>query len=87
MRKKYSSTSKVGIITLRASKRVYVGQTLFTRDGRRVTVTNSNPYWLYGKIGIDEFTWFDTGNFIGSNCPHELDIDWTQSYMIKPQCT
>ena len=77
--KKYSKNVKVGMLTIRPARRVYIGQHLFTIDGRKVSVTNCNAYWIYGKIGKVEFTWFDTGNFIGSNTPHELDIDWKTS--------
>jgi hypothetical protein len=52
------------------------GKVLFTRDGRKVIFTGKLGNYLKGTIGKRNFTWQYTGNYIGSNYPHGLDINW-----------
>lgn len=68
----------MGIFTIRPKNMVYYRQRLYTKDGQIVTVMSTPAFWIKGKIKGVEYTWFDTGNYIGSNSPHPLDIDWNR---------
>ncbi len=50
----------------------------YTRSGKKISglKNSSTGFWLKGKINGIEETWHDTGNYIGSNYPHDLDIIW-----------
>ncbi len=48
----------------------------FTKDGRKIRSMYFDGHWIRGKIGKRNFVWQYTGNYIGSNYPHCLDIDW-----------
>jgi len=81
-RQKYSVLKKYKMST-NVDNYILPGTKLFTKSGKKVTVVNLNASWLVGKIGKSIYTWFDTGNYIGSNCPHPLDIDWKKSLNAK----
>jgi hypothetical protein len=53
---------------------------LWTKNGQKVKVTSVDCYWIKGTIKGKEVLWFDTGNFIGSSCPHPKDIDWKTTW-------
>lgn len=79
MKKQYSKSYKMGVFTISPKHSVYYEKCLFTRLGKKVKVIESNAFWLKGTIKGKEYVWLDTGNYIGSNYPHNLDIDWKRS--------
>lgn len=76
MKREYTKNVRSGILTLRPARRFFVGQRLKTVDNRIATVTATNVYFLKCKIKGKEYSYPDTGNYIGSRCPHVLDVSW-----------
>lgn len=72
---------------LRPARRVPIDGILRTRSGRQVRVTSHNAFAIMGMVRYkgkrQEIHWFDTGNHIGSNFPHSLDIDWKETYRLQ----
>ena len=70
----------MSVFPLKPSKKLPDNWVLFTKSGLRVKVFAANPWSIQGTIKGENYHWFDTGNYIGSNYPHPLDIDWEHSW-------
>ena len=68
------------MFALRPARKVPPNWVLFTRKGLKIKVFRADAYWIEGTIKGKDYHWFDTGNFIGSDCPHSLDVDWKHSW-------